>query len=62
MDDYTLGYWNGLRDAADMVEEWRRGYSTPAAVAALGAAMDRLREVASDYRADPTRPEHPRQP
>jgi hypothetical protein len=41
-------YRQGLSDAADLVEELWHTYTDPAARAALGLAMDRLRERAAE--------------
>jgi hypothetical protein len=41
-------YRQGLTDAADLVETLWHTYSDPAARAALGLAMDRIRERAAE--------------
>jgi hypothetical protein len=47
-DDYATGYRDGLARAAEAVAIMWDAYTTPAARAALGAAMDRLRELAAE--------------
>jgi hypothetical protein len=46
--DQERTYQQGLTDAADLVEGLWHTYSDPAARAALGLAMDRIRELAAE--------------
>jgi hypothetical protein len=49
-DPYSEGVADGFANAADIVEKMRDSYSTPGARAALGFAMDKLREYAAEVR------------